>query len=305
MRALPSLVAALCLSLAFEDSGALAQLPPARNLLDGVIAALPDVPLRVTGELIARARPDAPELRRRVEMLLDWQAEPPTARYTLRDAFGSPLFHLAVTWRDPRSPEYRFFEGNPLRAAPVPPMTDPIPGTDLSWLDLSLSYLWWPNARTVGREDVRGQSCWVVDVPAPPDVSGTAGVRLWIGERIRALLRAETYNATNEAVRRFEVKSFKRINQRWMIKDIDVVSLPVKSRSTLRIQTVEDRERRSFLREGVSDPHAGNASQIEELSEFRGQDPDLDQDELSEPDEISPIEPVEDAPSPTAMPVQE
>ncbi len=222
--------------------------PEARQLLNDVILALPDIPLRVTGDLTARARGGAPDMRKGVEMLLDWQADPPTARYTLRDAFGGTHSHLAITWEQPRTPVYRYFEGYPLRAAPLPDLVDAIPGTDISWMDLSLSFLWWPGAQTVGREDVRGQSCWVVDIPAPDSFSGCAGVRLWISPRINIMLKAEAYDANNQPMRRLDVKSFKRINNRWVIKDIELTSLPARTRTVLRVRNVEDRTRKSFIR---------------------------------------------------------
>lgn len=265
-------------------------MPEARTLLNDVILALPDIPLRVTGELSARSRGNAPDIRKGVEMLLDWQADPPTARYTLRDAFGGPLSHLAITWTQPRTPDYRYFEGYPLRAAPLPDLVAPIPGTDISWMDLSLSFLWWPNAQTVGREDVRGQSCWVVDIPAPDAFAGCAGVRLWISPRINIMLKAEAYDPNNKPMRRFEVKSFKRINNRWVIKDIELTSLPARTRTVLRVRNVEDRTRKSFIRE---DGEGGN-----EL-----EDEDERQDESGD-ESIPPVEPVDvgftpiEAPSP-------
>jgi hypothetical protein len=223
--------------------------PHARDLLNDVILAVPDVPIRVTAELISRARNGEPERRRNVEMLLDWHAEPPTARYTLRDAFGAPHSHLAISWDQQHKPFYRYFEGYPLRAAPLPNLVEPIPGTDISWMDLSLSFLWWPGARTVGRQDVRGQSCWVVDVPAPHEFAGCAGVRLWISPRINIMLKAEAYDAHNQPMRRMDVKSFKRINNRWVIKDLELTALPARTRTVVRVRSIEDRTRRNYLRE--------------------------------------------------------
>jgi hypothetical protein len=223
--------------------------PDARDLLGDVILALPDIPLRITADLIARGRDGEPDKRKGVEMLLDWQADPPTARYTLRDAFGGPQSHLAISWDQRRKPVYRYFEGYPLRAAPLPNLAEPIPGTDISWMDLSLSFLWWPGARTVGRQDVRGQSCWVVDIPAPDTYAGCAGVRLWISPRIIILLKAEAYDANNQPMRRLDVKSFKRVNNRWVIKDIELTALPARTRTVLRVRSVEDRARRNYLRE--------------------------------------------------------
>lgn len=265
-------------------------LPEARALLNDVILALPDIPLRITGDLTARARGGHPDVRKGVEMLLDWQADPPTARYTLRDAFGGPLSHLAITWARPGAPEYRFFEGYPLRAAPLPDLVAPIPGTDISWMDLSLSFLWWPNAKTVGREDVRGQSCWVVDIPAPNAFAGCAGVRLWISPRINIMLKAEAYDGANKPMRRFDVKSFKRINNRWVIKDIELTSLPARTRTTLRVRNVEDRTRVSYIRED-------GAATIDGRVEDGHGDADTDA--------IPPVDPVDIEYAPTEAPSPE
>lgn len=252
--------------------------PAARELLNNVILALPDVPLRITGDLTARARDDSPEIHKGVEMLLDWQAETPTARYTLRDAFGATESHLAITWNSPRHPEYRYFEGNPLRAAELPDLVSAIPGTDISWMDLSLSFLWWPLAETKGREDVKGRECWVVDLSSPDAFAGCSGVRLWIDPRIGIMLKAEIYDANAEPARRFEVKSFKKINKRWVIKDIELTSLPAKTKTVLRVRNVEDQTRKNYLREDG----AGE-----------GADEDYNEDSTPPDDEdIAPIAPV-------------
>ena len=254
--------------------------PAARELLNRVIQALPDVPLRILADLDARAREGAPARRKHVEMLLDWQADPPTARYTLRDAFGSAQSHLAITWEEPRRPVIRYFEGQPLQAAPLPDLVSAIPDTDISWMDLSLSFLWWPNAKTVGREEFKGRPCWVVDIPAPDAFAGCSGVRLWIDPRIAILLKAEAYGAENTPMRRLEVKSFKKINNRWVIKDIELTSLPARSKTLLRVRQVEDRTRKNYLNED----HNG-ARPDAEASE------NDTMDELVEPVEPTPLDP--------------
>ena len=262
----------LLLALAFWIPPAHAQripeFPPARELLNEVILALPDIPLRITGDLTARARGGSEDLRKGVEMLLDWQAQPPTARYTLRDAFGGAHSHLAITWETPRRPDYRYFEGAPLQAAPLPDLVASIPGTDISWMDLSLSFLWWPDAATRGREEVRGRECWVIDIPAPDAFSGCSGVRLWIDPRIRIMLKAEAYGHDDQPMRRMDVKSFKKINDRWVIKDIELTSLPDRSKTVLRVRNVEDRTRKNYLREDgatVSEDEDENADVDEEI----------------------------------------
>ncbi|MCO5067139.1 MAG: outer membrane lipoprotein-sorting protein [Kiritimatiellae bacterium] len=275
-------------------------LPAARELLDSVIFALPDIPLRITGDLKARGRDGEPDVRRSVEMLLDWQAEPPTARYTLRDAFGTADQHLAITWPALHQPEYHFFEGRPLQAAPLPDLVSPIPGIDFSWMDLSLSFLWWPDAVTKGREEVKGRKCWVVDIAAPDAFSGCSGVRLWIDPHINIMLKAETYDAENNPIRRMDVKSFKKINGRWVIKDIEITSLPAKTKTVLRVRNVEDRTRKNYLREDGA--QSEDASQ-DDLSEDAEEEPMGEEVEGVTPTPVIPeaaIESPASTPQPTA-----
>jgi hypothetical protein len=93
----------------------------------------------------------------------------------------------------------------------------------------------------------------VVDVPAPTNgpavaagkdaaAAGTgagrpyARVRLWIEENLRVLLQAEGYDARGEAIRRLWVQSCKKINDRWMIKEMEVQGYPEIHRTKLSIR---------------------------------------------------------------------
>ena len=217
----------------------------AQPLLNDVISRLPDIPLRIEGDLIVRKSTGQPEEQYKVDMELDWWATPPTAQYTLRDRFAAPLSHLSITWGDEGEPSRRYFQGDPLTAAPLPDLQAPLLDTDLSWIDLSLSFLWWRSGAILGAESVRGRECLIVDLPAPSDAPLTlGGVRLWIDPKIGMLLQAESFNEQGERIRRMEIKSFKKIKDRWVIKDIEFRRYPNPGQSTLlRVRNVEDRER--------------------------------------------------------------
>jgi hypothetical protein len=109
----------------------------------------------------------------------------------------------------------------------------------------------------VGEEDVRGRSCYVLDVPAPEGAfAGCSGVRLWIEPRIPIMLRAEAYDQQDALIRRMEVKSFKKINDRWVIKDIELTSLPSRHKTYLRVRDVQDRSRKDFIAADEGGPEA-------------------------------------------------
>jgi hypothetical protein len=250
-----SLLAASALAAVTAD-----RLPPTRELLDDCLRALPDVPLAIRGELTSRTADGETEKKLQVEMLMDWRATPAVARYTIRDRFGKTLDHLSLTWPAAGPVEYRYFTGDPLAAAPRPNLSDAVHGTDISWMDLSLAFLWWTNGLTRGAESVRSRPCYIADVwPDPGTCTNIGGVRLWIDPELHLTLRAELYDATNGLARRMDIKGFKKINGRWFIKDIDVQSLPSRHKTVLRVNEVEDRERKQFIRldeDGVTESPA-------------------------------------------------
>jgi hypothetical protein len=207
--------------------------------------------------LQSRAAEGDLEKKVNVDMTIDWQAAPPTARYSTRDAFGKSLEHLAITWPAGQPPEYRFFRGDPLASAPLPPLTDPIEGTDIAWMDLTLSFLWWPGGRTIGAESVRGRDCWMIDLPAPTNhFAASGGVRLWLDAKVGAVLRAHVRDAAGQTVRRMDVKGFKKINDRWFVQVIEVQTLATRHTTTLRVRDVEDRARKQFIRVDEGGPAA-------------------------------------------------
>jgi len=232
----------------------------ASALLEPVIASLPDIPLVVQGEIQKRSEDGDIQKKYSVEMVLDWKADIPTARYTIRDAFGGPLQHFAITWTTPEEPEYRYLEGSPLRAAPLPPLNGMIQDTDISWIDLSLSFLWWTGGVERGEDEVRGRACRIIDLAAPPArVEAFDGVRLWVDKKAGMVLRAEGYDDKGMLIRRMDVKSFKKINGRWVIKDIDFESLPARTKSTLLVRQVEERDR--FV---APDPNSGTDEEAQQ-----------------------------------------
>lgn len=271
MKWMMAALLSLCIGLGSAGADDVPVLPPASSILAGVAGALPDIPLLVNAELQSKTKDGTLERRMNVEMLLDWQMDPPGARYTLRDNFGATLSHLSLTWPTDAPADYRFFTGTPLQAAALPNLADPIEGTDIAWMDLSLAFLWWPDGVTRGTEEVKGRDCYVLDIPAPAgEFAGCSGVRVWIDPRISILLRAEAYGMEDQKLRRLEVKSFRKINDRWFIKDIEVQSYPSRHKTILRVRDVQDRERKQFL--------------------------DRENDAAPPPEEVEPVTPV---PAPT------
>ncbi len=216
--------------------------PTAAELMDRVRANLPRETLILRGQLMRGARIGRLERAYRVEARLDWGQNPPTARYTIGDFFGEPIARLTVSRPPGRPQEFHYEAGRPLQPAPVPGLDQPIEGTELTWHDLSLSFLWWPGGALAGRDNVRGRACAVVEVPAPAaDIAASnalASVRLWIDDSLAVPIQMEEYDAGNRVLRRISVKNFKKVGDLWMVKNMDVLRYPSRHRTQIRIEEV-------------------------------------------------------------------
>jgi len=237
-----------CSAVLAETPASLVREGSGQPILDAVVARLPREPLDITGEIVVRKRRGVVMRELKFDMALRLGAVPTLARYTIRDAFGETMEQLTVRRGADRRASIEYAAGSPPAATSPPPLHVAIQETDISWADLSLAFLWWPGSRVVGTDTVRGRDCYVLNVPAPASPggdpeAGATGVRytsvqLWIDSELFMLLRAEGRNADGNALRTLWVKSLKKIDEQWMIKDLEVQTYPLKHRTRLRIREV-------------------------------------------------------------------
>jgi hypothetical protein len=230
-----------------------AEAPSGPQLLADVVARLPREPLQVQGDMIVRRQRGVVERSFKFDMSLQWGAQPAVAIYTIRDAFGNPLEQMTVRRASGQPPAFEYAAGNPPTAAVLPGLFDAVQETDISWTDLALSFLWWPGGSVIATNEVRGRRCYVVEVPVPAGLDRPAGaapaaggraatpyrsVRLWVDAEIRMLLQAEGLDEEGRTLRRLWVKSFKKVNDTWMIKDLEVQQVDTGHRTKLVILDV-------------------------------------------------------------------
>ena len=97
-----------------------------------------------------------------------------------------------------------------------------IRGTNLTYEDLALKFIYWPDASVVGEENIRTRNCWKLQLRPPSRDSQYGSVLLWIDKNSGALMRMEGYNAMNQMIRRFEVISAQKIDNRWFLKQMRI-----------------------------------------------------------------------------------
>ncbi len=167
-----------------------------------------------------------------VEIMLSLDGDPPIARYSIMDLFGESLEEMTVMRKLDSDAEIRFSSGKPLKPARAPGMDEAIRGTDITWNDLTLSFLWWRDGRLAGRESLRGRDCIMVDF------MHSGSTRLWVDDKLFMIIQAEEYDEAGSRTRRLSVKNIKKIGDVWMLKDLEVRQYPSMHRTLLRVDEV-------------------------------------------------------------------
>jgi Outer membrane lipoprotein-sorting protein len=100
-----------------------------------------------------------------------------------------------------------------------------IRGTSLTYEDLAFKFLYWQTARVLGEENVRTRNCWKLQLRASSRESQYSNVLLWIDKASGALMRMEGYDWNAQIVKRFEVVSAQKIDNRWFLKQMRIEEL--------------------------------------------------------------------------------
>jgi hypothetical protein len=120
-------------------------------------------------------------------------------------------------------------------------LDEKIGGTAVTYGDLALKFLYWPNPQVIGAETLRTRSCWKLRLSAPSKDAQYATVLLWVEKESGALMRMEGYDQQNQLVKRFEVVSAQKIDGRWFLKQMRIEEMQpgtdkVRSRTYLEIK---------------------------------------------------------------------
>jgi hypothetical protein len=106
-----------------------------------------------------------------------------------------------------------------------PEFNQKVRGTAVTYEDLALRFLYWPNARVLGQDSIRTRRCWKLQLQAPGRQSQYSNVVLWIDQDGGALMKMEGYDWNAKLAKRFEVVSAQKIEGRWFLKQMRIEEL--------------------------------------------------------------------------------
>src|SRR5436190_14867143 len=101
-------------------------------------------------------------------------------------------------------------------------LNEPVRGTAITYEDLALKFLYWPNARVTGADFIRTRNCWKMQLQAPAGDPQYGSILLWVDKDNGALMRMEAYDSAGKMIKRFEVVSAQKIEDRWYLKQMRV-----------------------------------------------------------------------------------
>ena len=95
-------------------------------------------------------------------------------------------------------------------------------GTSVTYEDLAMKFLYWPNARVGGENSIRTRNCWKLELKAPSRQSAYSNIYLWVDKEGGALMRMDGFDWNGQLSKRFEVNSAQKIEGRWVLKEMRI-----------------------------------------------------------------------------------
>ena len=109
-------------------------------------------------------------------------------------------------------------------------------GTDVTWSDITLDYLWWDDFSFDAEreaESIHGQKCAVIVMK-----KGERSVRVWVDRKTGSLMQAEEF-AADRPVRRLWGTRIKKFGDRWMANVMEVETLGSGHRTKITVEELK------------------------------------------------------------------
>ena len=103
--------------------------------------------------------------------------------------------------------------------------TRKVRGTAVTYEDLALKFIYWPNAKVVGDDYINTRRVWKLELQPPARQSQYSRVFIWCEQQSGALMRMEGFDGAGRVAKRFEVVSVQKIEGRLFLKQMRIEEL--------------------------------------------------------------------------------
>ena len=120
----------------------------------------------------------------------------------------------------------------------MPALSARVLDTDMSWLDLTLDFLWWKDVRLEGEGSVLNRACDILLARPPAPIPDCSGVRIWLLRENGFLMRAEQLDPDGKPLRRMSVRGVENFKGRKFVNELDVEAERSDFRTRLHVNEV-------------------------------------------------------------------
>ncbi|WP_367873092.1 outer membrane lipoprotein-sorting protein [Luteolibacter sp. Populi] len=112
-------------------------------------------------------------------------------------------------------------------AFPVSKLAAPIAGTDVTYEDLTLRFLYWPGAKLEGEEKVNGADCYRIALTNPGNDGAFAKVYVWVHKQYGAFWQVRAHDRAGKPIKEFQVNKVMKVpgGEGYTIKQMRVNTL--------------------------------------------------------------------------------
>lgn len=110
-------------------------------------------------------------------------------------------------------------------------LSNSIRGTDISYDDIVMRFLDWPNPVLLKIEKAKGGKAWKIRCANPNKSQLYSIVDVWVSQRSGAIVRMNAYNEKRRIVKSFEVDSIQQIKGDWFVETMIVRTYPEDGKS--------------------------------------------------------------------------
>ena len=110
-------------------------------------------------------------------------------------------------------------------------LSNSIRGTDISYDDIVMRFLDWPDPALLKVEKAKGGKAWKIRCANPNKTQLYSIVDVWVSQRSGAIVRMNAYNQERRIIKSFEVDSIQQIKGDWFVETMIVRTYPDDAKS--------------------------------------------------------------------------
>ncbi|MEG1479612.1 MAG: outer membrane lipoprotein-sorting protein [Kiritimatiellia bacterium] len=223
------------------------------QLLEQARGMFPHERIEIDGTLTVAEERGLNTIARPYTLTLDWNGTDPKAVCTLFLEKGSTtVVQRATLTRRGNEKSMVTLMNDKGESVSNVRFNTPVGESDVTWMDLSLDYLWWKNARFLTEAEVRAgdtadhslgfrcgsRNCLVIEVQPPDPIPGCKAVWLWIDESSGYMVQAAQIGSSGSLQRKMWIQRVGREEGRWVPREFRVKTSAQRRQTSLYVRNV-------------------------------------------------------------------